>query len=176
MTPRNQVIAVAAILVIVATFDFVQRVQVPRAPTTRDSQIESPALPAVPLSLALARQRLQSWFPAQTTGQQAPAAGAQNVSGNVDASLPDRADIGGWNFVLRGVFDAGPTFAVLDVMQISGSAVEQHRLSVGESLKGVRLEQISGRNISLSDGEKVIQLALFIDPRGDMVSANDKDE
>lgn len=172
MTPRNQVIAVAAILVIVATFDFVQRVQVPRAPTTRNSQIESPALPAVPLSLALARQRLQSWFPAQ----QAQAAGAQNVSGNVDASLPDRADIGGWNFVLRGVFDAGPTFAVLDVTPTSGGAVEQHRLSVGESLKGVRLEQISGRNISLSDGEKVIQLALFIDPRGDMVSANDKDE
>ena len=175
MTPRNQVIAVAAILVIVAIFDFVQRVQVPRAPTTRDSQIESPALPAVPLSLALARQRLQSWFPAQTTGQQAQAAGAQNVSGNVDAPLPDRADIGGWNFVLRGVFDAGPTFAVLDVMQISGSAVEQHRLSVGESIKGVRLEQISGRNISLSDGEKLIQLALFIDPKNNIASV-DKNE
>ena len=76
------------------------------------------------------------------------------------------------NFVLRGVFDAGPTFAVLDVMPISGGVVEQHRLSVGESIKGVRLEQISGRNISLSDGEKVIQLALFIDPKNNIASVD----
>lgn len=172
MTPRNQVIAVAAILSIVGIVDFVQRVHVPRAPTTRDSQIESAALPAVPLSLAMARQRLQSWFPAQTTGSMAQAAGAQNGSGNVDVSLPDRGDIGGWNFVLRGVFDAGPTFAVLDVMPTSGGAVEQHRLSVGEILKGVRLEQISGRNISLSDGEKVIQLLLFIDPKNNIASVD----
>jgi hypothetical protein len=172
MTPRKQVIAIAAILVLAAVVDFLQRVHVPRAPTTRDSQIGSPTLPAVPLSLAMARHRLQSWLPAQTTGSQAQSESEQNESGTSNASIPDRANIGGWNFVLRGVFDAGPTFAVLDVMPISGGAVEQHRLAVGESLKGVRLEQISGRNISLSDGEKEIQLALFIDPKNNIASVD----
>lgn len=172
MTPRNQVIAVAAVLVAMGAVDFFQRVHVPRAPTTRDSQIGSPTLPAVPLSLAMARQRLQSWFPAQTTGLQSQGENSRADAAAAGASIPDRADIGGWNFVLRGVFDAGPTFAVLDVMPTSGGEIEQHRLSVGEDLKGVRLEQISGRNISLSDGEKVIQLALFIEPKNNIASVD----
>ena len=146
----------------------------PRAPTTRESQIESPTLPAVPLSLAMARQRLQSWFPAQTTGLQA--ASAQGQSGTSIASIPDRADIGGWRFVLRGVFDTGPTFAVLDVMPASGGTVEQHSLSVGDAIKGVTVEQIFGRKISLSDGEKVVQLALFIDPKNRIASGDTNDE
>jgi hypothetical protein len=92
------------------------------------------------------------------------------------ARVPDRADLGGWRFVLRGVFDAGPPFAVLDVMSSSGGEFEQHRLSLGEAIKGVRVERISGRSVSLSDGENVIQLALFIDPSDDMVPTNEKDE
>ncbi len=175
MTPRSQAIAVAAVLVLVGAVDFVQRVHVPRAPTTRDAQIESPALPAVPLSLAMARQRLQSWFPAQATGSQGQDASALSEPGTSGASVPDRADIGGWRFVLRGVFDTGPIFAVLDVMPTSGGPIEQHRLSVGETIKGVSVEQISGKRISLSDGEKLIQLALFIDPENDIASVNEKE-
>jgi hypothetical protein len=38
------------------------------------------------------------------------------------------------------------------------------------------VERISGRSVSLSDGEKVIQLALFIDPGDDIVRTNEKDE
>jgi len=162
MSPRQQMVVVAVVLVVVGAVDFLQRVHVPRAPTTRESQDESPELPAVPLSLALARERLQSWFPTQPAAQQGSLIGVPGVDGT--AAIPDRADIGGWRFVLRGVFDAGPPFAVLDVMESSGGAVEQHRLSAGEVIRGVRVEQIAGRKVSLSDGDRVIQLALFVDP------------
>ena len=175
MTPRNQVIAVAALLAIVGSVDFVRRVYVPRAPTTRDSQIESPAPPAAPQSLAMARQRLQSWFPAQTTGSMVQGTNQQGESGNSGASVPDRANIGGWQFVLRGVFDTGPKFAVLDVIPASGGPAEQHRLSVGEMIKGISVEQISGKRISLSDGEQLVQLALFIDPEDEIASVDEKE-
>lgn len=167
MKPREQVMVLAAILTLAAVVDFVQRVHVPRAATSRDSGIETAALPEPPLSLALARERLQSWFPAPTPGQQGPSTDAQPQPGNGGGQVPDRADLGGWRFVLRGVFDAGPPFAVLDVMSSTGGAIEQHRLSVGDTINGVRVERIEGRKVSLTDGENVIRLALFIDPEDD---------
>ncbi len=169
MTTRHQLIAIAAILVLAGAIDFVQRIYAPRSTAIREEIFDNVALPDQPLSLASARQRLQSWFPVQSSGNQ-----EQLGDTTIEPQAPDRADIGGWHFVLRGVFDAGPPFAVFDVRSASGGEVEQHRLSAGESLKGVRLEQISGRNISLSDGEKVIQLALFIDPKKNIASV-DKD-
>ncbi len=174
MTQTRQVMVLAAIFAVVAVVDFAQRIHVPRAATTRESTIEMPAMPAPPLSLALARERLQSWFPTAMSGQQTAAAATER--GESAAALPDRGDIGGWRFVLRGVFDAGPPFAVLDVMSTSGAAVEQHRLSAGQTIKGVRVEQINGRRVSLSAGEKTIQLALFVDPENDVAPADEPNE
>ena len=176
MTPRMQVIVVAAILALAGAVDFVQRIHMPRSPAIRGSGMEATALPDLPLSLASARQRLQSWFPTQTSGPQAAPIDVANESRDSGVRVPDRADLGGWRFVLRGVFDAGPPFAVFDVMPSAGGEIEQHRLSAGEAIKGVRVERISGRSVSLSDGEKVIQLALFIDPGDDIVPTNEKDE
>ncbi len=176
MTPRNQVIVVAAILVLAGAVDFVQRIHVPRSLAIRGAEMEAPALPDLPLSLASARQRLQSWLPTQTSGPQAASIDVANESRDSAVRIPDRADLGGWHFVLRGVFDAGPLFAVLDVMPSAGGEIEQHRLSAGEFIKGVRVERISGRSVSLSDGEKVTELALFIDPGDDIVPTNEKDE
>lgn len=176
MTPRMQVIVVAAILTLAGAVDFVQRIHVPRSLATREQKIETRALPELPLPLAAARQRLQSWLPTQTQEPPVPSTEVANEPRVSGLRVPDRADLGGWRFVLRGVFDAGPAFAVLDVMSSAGGEVEQHRLSVGEAIKGVRVERISGRSVSLSDGEKVIQLALFIDPSDDMIPANEKDE
>lgn len=173
MTVRSQAIVVAAILVLAGLVDFVQRVYVPRSQATRAANTGSPVLPNPPLSLASARQRLQSWLPVPTLiPASAPAGGPKAVANepHAGARVPDRVDIGGWRFVLRGVFDAGPPFAVLDVMPSAGGAVEQYRLAAGEAIKGVRVERIAGRGVSLSDGEKVIQLALFIGPRDDTVA------
>lgn len=174
MTPRTQVFTVAAVLVLAGVVDFVQRVYVPRSPATRDSNIEALSLPDGPLPLASARERLQSWFPAQLPEPQDPesAAGGQLQS----TGVPDRADIGGWRFVLRGVFDAGPPFAVLDVQPSAGGMVEQHRLSAGDNIKGVTLKRIAGRRVSLSDGESVVELALFIDPGDEMAAAKEENE
>ena len=176
MTPRMQVIVVAAILALAGAVDFVQRIHMPRSLAIRGAGLEATALPDLPLSLASARQRLQSWLPTQTSGPQAASIEVANESRDSALRVPDRADLGGWRFVLRGVFDAGPPFAVLDVMPSAGGEIEQHRLSAGELIKGVRVERISGRSISLSDGENLIQLALFIDPGDDIVSTNEKDE
>ncbi len=172
MRHQTQVIAVAAVLVLLGALDFAKRVHVPRSPATRDTITGTDALPADPLPLASARERLQSWLPAQQPGPQDP----QGTSGEQpqDASVPDRADIGGWRFVLRGVFDAGPPFAVLDVQPSAGGAVEQHRVSAGDSIKGVSVNGIAGRRVSLSDGDKEIQLALFIDPGDEIATAEEQ--
>ena len=174
MTPRMQVIVVAAILALAGAVDFVQRIHMPRSLAIRGAGLEATALPDLPLSLASARQRLQSWLPTQTSGPQAASNEVANESRDSAVRIPDRADLGGWRFVLRGVFDAGPAFAVLDVMPSAGGEIEQHRLSAGELIKGVRVERISGRSVSLSDGENLIQLALFIDPGDDIVPTNEK--
>ena len=176
MTPRMQVIVVAAILALAGAVDFVQRIHMPRSTAIRGAGMEATTLPDLPLSLASARQRLQSWLPTQTSGSQAASIEVANDSRDSAVRIPDRADLGGWRFVLRGVFDAGPPFAVLDVMPSAGGEIEQHRLSAGEVIKGVRVERISGRSVSLSDGENVIQLALFIDPGDNIVPTNKKDE
>ena len=176
MTPRMQVIVVAAILALAGAVDFVQRIHMPRSLAIRGAGLEATALPDLPLSLASARQRLQSWLPTQTPGPQAASIDVANESRDSALRIPDRADRGGWHFVLRGVFDAGPLFAVLDVMPSAGGEIEQHRLSAGELIKGVRVERISGRSVSLSDGEKVTELTLFIDPSDDIVPTNEKDE
>ncbi len=174
MTPRTQVIVVAAILALAGAVDFVQRIHMPRSLAIRGAGMEATALPDLPLSLASARQRLQSWLPTQTSGPQAASNEVANDSRDSAVRVPDRADLGGWHFVLRGVFDAGPPFAVLDVMSSAGGEIEQHRLSAGELIKGVRVERISGRSVSLSDGERVTELALFIDPGDDIVPTNEK--
>ncbi len=177
MTPRMQVIVVAAILALAGAVDFVQRIHMPRSLAIRGAGLEATALPDPPLSLASARQRLQSWFPTQTSGPQAASIDVANESSrDSGVRVPDRADFGGWRFVLRGVFDAGPPFAVFDVMPSAGGEIEQHQLLAGELIKGVRVERISGRSVSLSDGEHVTELALFIDPSDDIVPTNEKDE
>lgn len=176
MTPRTQVIVVAAILTLAGAVDFVQRIHLPRAQATRSADMAASAIPEPPLSLASARQRLQSWFPAQTPGVPTAATETADEPPLPAARVPDRADLAGWRFVLRGVFDAGPPFAVFDVMPSAGGDVEQHRLAAGELIKGVRVERISGRSVSLSDGENVIQLALFIDPSDDMIRIDEEDE
>jgi len=128
-------------------------------------------LPNEPLPVASARERLQSWFPAQ----QSESPDTESTAGEQPegAGVPDRAEIGGWRFVLRGVFDAGPPFAVLDVQASAGGAVEQHRLSAGDTIKGVTVERIAGQRVSLSDGENEVELALFIDP-GDEIAAKEQ--
>jgi len=172
VTPRSQVLTVAAILVVAGVVDFVQRIHVPRSAATRDANIETRIVADAPLPLASARERLQSWFPVQQQRSQ----DSQNDSEQQGeyAGMPDRADIGGWRFVLRGVFDAGPPFAVLDVQASAGGTIEQHRLSAGDTIKGVTVERIAGRRVSLSDGENEIELALFIDPGDEIAAAKEQ--
>ena len=173
MTARSQVMLVAIVLLLIAVADFVQRIYVPRSAASREAQIEAVPLPGEPMPLASAQERLQSWFPvgAPTSDSETMVA---NASDDAAVALPDRVDIAGWRFILRGVFDAGPEFAVLDVMSTSGGETEQHRLLAGDEIKGVSVERISGRSVYLSDGEIIKRLALFVEPEINVTPANDQ--
>lgn len=176
MTKRAQVLLVAMVLLLIGVVDFVQRIYVPRSASSREAQIEVVPLPVDPMPLASAQERLQSWFPASAPQPGYLPAQPASDPGIAGVAIPDRAELGGWRFVLRGVFDAGPPFAVFDVMPSNGGDVEQHRLAAGETLKGVRLEEISGRTVSLSDGQTSIRLALFIDLHDGMIPVDEQDE
>ena len=174
MTARNQVIMLAAVIALAGAVDFFQRVYVPRSPGTRESNIETPAIPSPPISLAQAQQRLQSWFPVEVPTPDSGATAA-DASDDASAALPDRGNIAGWRFTLRGVFDAGPVFAVLDVVSTSGGEIEQHRLSTGDTVKGVSVERRSGHSVFLTDGETMLQLALFVEPEDVVTPTNEQD-
>jgi hypothetical protein len=184
VTPRTQIIVVAAVLFLAGTIDFIQRTHVPRTPAERDSEIKAFVAPDQPLPLASARERLQSWLPTTSTESQGSLVDGQNQPPDSVVSIPDRADIDGWRFILLGVFDAGPPFAVLDVMSLADREVEQVRVSAGEEIKGVRVERISGHTVDLLNEEKVIHLALFIDAKDNTAptdesankTANEQDE
>jgi hypothetical protein len=167
---------VAIVLLLIASIDFVQRIYVPRSAASREAQIKVVPLPGEPMPLASAQERLQSWFPASAPQSGGVQAEVESDPGAARTAIPDRVELGGWRFVLRGVFDAGPPFAVFDVMSSEGGDVEQHRLTAGEELNGVRLEEISGRTVSLSDGQTSIRLALFIDLNEGMTPADEQDE
>jgi hypothetical protein len=171
--PRTQIIVAAAVLLLAGAVDFVQRIYVPRTPATRGSKIEAIASPNQPLPLASARERLQSWLPTNATESQETSVGGQIEPLESVALIPDRADIGGWRFILLGVFDAGPPFAVFDVRSSAGGEIEHHQVSAGEVIQGVRVERIAGHSVDLSDGDKMIHLALFIDPEDNMAPANE---
>ena len=173
MTARSQVMLVAVVLLLIAVADFVQRIYVPRSAASREAQIEAVPLPGEPMPLASAKERLQSWFPVEAPTSDSETMVA-NASDDAAAALPDRVDIAGWRFILRGVFDAGPEFAVLDVMSTSGGETEQHRLLAGDEIKGVSVERISGRSVYLSDGEIIKRLALFVEPEINVTPANDQ--
>lgn len=173
MSPRTPVIAVAAVLLLAFALDFLQRVHVPRSPATREAILESPTLPVAPLSLAAAKQRLQSWFPPPTSDALLPPSETMSAPTDSGSRGPDRGDLGGWRFVLRGVFEAGPPFAVLEVMPLAGGEVERHQVSEGQVVNGIRVDSVSGRSVSLSHGEDVIDLALFTDQRNAMTLADE---
>ena len=129
-TPRQHFIAAAAVLAIIGTVDFFGRVHVPRQPATRTMDAGNQGQLESPMPLAMARQRLQLAPGAGTAGRrvrQMPRAAI------LSAPIPDRAVIGGWQSVLRGVFDAGPQFAVFDV--VSGTALR----SSSTSCRSVRI-------------------------------------
>ena len=63
VTPRMQVIVVAAILALAGAVDFVQRIHMPRSTAIRGAGMEATTLPDLPLSLASARQRLHELAP-----------------------------------------------------------------------------------------------------------------
>lgn len=178
MTVRTQVIATITVLVLVGAVDFVARVHVPRSTAERDLQVDRSLAPDETLSLAEARQRLQSWLPDQAATTNANTAGNGQQAVIDAAALPDRGVLAGRLFVLRGIFDTedGDPFAVIEVAAEDGAAIERHDVLAGDEIDGVRVDRIDGRRVALSDGDKTIRLALFLDPGFESVTADEPND
>ena len=177
MTSRNQVTAVVLVLVVVGVLDFFTRVYVPRSAAGRDMQFEVAAPPEPPLSLAEARQRLQSWLPDDRTAEAASNASDGANGASDDGELPDRGRLAGRLYVLRGIFetDGGRQFAVLEVMPEAGGAVQQHKVLAGDSIGRIRVDLIAGRRIRLSGEGEVIELSLFLDAGIETVAVDENE-
>jgi hypothetical protein len=175
VTRRAQILIAALALGALAVADFATRVYVPRSAVDRGPDEVDPVAPALPVSPQLAFERLDRWL-----GVEAPPSGSNPAKeGSVpqaasEAAAPDQAEIGGRRFVLRGIFDAGEPFAVLDVLPEGGGPAEQHDLAIGEAVHGVRIEQIAGRMVTLSDGQAVARLVLFEDATDIITPAYDE--
>ncbi len=180
MTVRMQITATVLVLLLLGAVDFVVRVYVPRSTAERDLQMDTSLPPNETLSLAEAQQRLQSWLPDQTetaAARPGPDGGEQGAATALDAS-PDRAELAGRLFVLRGIFDTegGDPFAVLEVAPVAGGSVDRHDAIAGDEIDGVRINLIDGRRVELSDGGKTIQLSLFLDPGFESVTTDEPND
>lgn len=178
MTVRAQVSAVLGILALIGIVDFVSRVYVPRDDAERTTEWKPAEAPDAPLSLAAARQRLQSWLPDQgTTAQANPGSGAEQPDTD-GADYPDRGELGGYVFLLRGIFDqdSGSPFAVMEVTPETGGSTERREVVAGDSIHDVHVNRVSGRRVSLSTGDTAIELALFLAPEKETVVADEPND
>ena len=174
MTVRAQVAAVLAVLGLVGVVDFAKRVYVPRDDAERTTELK-PAQPLdAPLSLAEARQRLQSWLPDQGMAAQASSGSNAEQADTNGANYPDRGELGGYVFLLRGIFDqdSGLPFAVMEVTPKTGGSTERREVVAGDSIHDVRVDRVAGRRVSLSTGNTAIELALFLAPEKETVVAD----
>lgn len=166
MTPRGQVVALCGVAVIAGLLHFVTRVHVPRDPGERDFAGEPQLASVEPVSLAAAREHLQTWFPESAAADGPVAAEVDGLPGLEPSGLPDRGELGGWRFLLRGVFDSGEPFAVFEVTPQAGGATERVMMSAGNTIHGIRLDSVGGRQAVLTDGQTTIRLALFLHDQG----------
>ncbi len=171
MTVRAQLTAVIVVLALVGLADFAKRVYVPRSPSDRTADLELATGPARGLSLAEARQRLESWLPDDTAAVSASAeAGAGDVGDRTD-----RGRLGGQLFVLRGIFntESGPPFAVFAVTDDGGSVPERFDAVEGDTIRNVQVDRISGRRVYLTTGNEELVLSLFLDSASKTVATDD---
>ena len=174
MTVRAQVSIVLAVLALIGIADFATRVHVPRDDAERAIELEPAESLDAPLSLAEARQRLQSWLPDQGMTVQANSASSAEPPDIDGADYPDRGELGGYVFLLRGIFDqdSGSPFAVMEVTPEAGGSTERREVVAGDSIHDVRVDRVAGRRVSLSTGDTAIELALFLAPEKETVVAD----
>jgi hypothetical protein len=166
MTPRGQVVTLCGVAVITGLLQFFTRVHVPRDPGERDFAAELQLASVEPVSLATAREHLQTWFP-ESAAADGPGAAEMGVLPELEpGGLPDRGELGGLRFLLRGVFDSGEPFAVFEVTPRAGGATERVMMSAGNTIQGIRLDSVGGRQAVLTDGQNTIRLALFLHDQG----------
>ena len=178
MTVRAQVTAVLVILALVGMLDFATRVYVPRDKAERNAQLQVTSAPKRTLSLAEARQRLQSWLPDPGSAVQQLSGSETQQGASDDGDRSDRGELGSNIFVLRGVFDtpAEPTFAVVEVTPKAGGAARRYEANAGDTIEDVRVDQIAGRRVRLSDGDSTIELALFLGPERGTVATDKRND
>lgn len=151
MSPRRQFVYLAAVLALLAAYDFFGRVHVGRDASMR----AAPRHDLVPLPATAGsdeiRKQLGGWLPAL--------AGSAGLNG-ID---PDATE---WQLWLVGVFrQGGERFALIAAQPQGGGETELARLTAGEQVHGATIEAIDGDTVTIREGEEQRELPLF--KRGD---------
>lgn len=151
MSPRRQVALVAALVLLVAAYDFFGRVHVGRDAALRT--VTPPQLAPLPTraDADTIRKQLNSWLPA-LAGTAGLAAAAAN-------------DPTGWQFSLVGVFrQDGQRFALLNAQPRTGGAAELVSVKEGEEIHGSTVKQIGATQVTLALGDASQELVIFETP------------
>jgi hypothetical protein len=151
MIPRRQIAVVAAVLALVAAYDFFGRIFVGRDATLRTVNApQMTPLPQRPDAEAI-RKQLAAWLPA-LPGSLGPEAA--------------NSDPASWQFTLVGVFrQDGRQFALVNAQQQGGGAVETVQVREGDDLRGATVKHISSTRVTLQRGEKPEELLMFGPPQ-----------
>ena len=151
MTPRRQIAVVAAVLALVAAYDFLGRVFVGRDAALRT--VNAPQMTPLPqrADAEAIRQQLAAWLPA--------------LSGSLGPEAANR-DPASWQFSLVGVFrQDGQQFALVNAQQQGGGTVELVQVREGDDLRGATVKQISPTRVTLLRGENPEELLIFGPPQ-----------
>lgn len=151
MSPRRQIALVAAVLALVATYDFFGRIFVRRDAALRT--VNAPQITPLPqrADAEAIRKQLAAWLPA-LTGSVGP-----EVANNDPSS---------WQFSLVGVFSQdGQQFALVNAQQTGGGTVELVQVREGDDLRGATVKQISATRVTLLRGENSEELLIFTPPQ-----------
>lgn len=151
MTPRRQMATVAAVLALVAAYDFFGRIFVGRDAALRT--VSAPQMTPLPqrADAEAIRKQLAAWLPA--------------LSGSLGPEAAN-SDPASWQFSLVGVFrQEGQHFALVNVQQQGGGAVELVQVREGDDLRGATVKQISPTSVTLLRGESSEELLIFAPPQ-----------
>jgi len=147
VSPRRQLALVAALVALVAAYDFFGRVHVGRDAALRTvTPLQLAPLPARADADTI-RKQLNEWLPAL-----AGSAGLAAV-GN---------DPTGWQLSLVGVFrQDGQRFALLNAQPRTGGAAELVSVKEGEEIHGSTVKQIGATQVILAAGDASQELVIF---------------
>lgn len=140
---RRPLLALTIVLLLVALFDFIGRIYVPRDASLR--VFTAPRAVKIPefIDTAKVLASLETWLPSQAV-----------------VEPPKEKEIS-----LQGIFSSrGAGVAAVVLRDPTSGAMQSMRVAAGQEVEGWRVELISPRKVMLRKGDQVRELVLFRAP------------